>query len=250
MLPILMYHGLHADEHDDGHFEPVYSVRPDAFAAQLDWLKRNGRRTILLDALDQARDGDVVITFDDGDVSNARTALPLLAARGMVAEFMVTSDFIGTPGWLAEADIATLLDAGMGVQAHGRTHRFLEDLDETSMRAELADSRSRLQALGAPADAVALPGGRGGIRERDAAFAIGYRQVLTSIPGCNRRVDPGRLERIAVTRDLELDAFAALVDWKGVAPRLRVLHHATLALPKRVLGNARYAALRERLLRQ
>jgi len=250
MLPILMYHGLHAGERDDGHFEPVYSVHPDAFAAQLDWLARNGRRTIRLDAIERAREGDVVITFDDGDVSNVRVALPLLAARGMVAEFMVTSDFVGTPGWLAEADIATLLEAGMGVQAHGRSHRFLEDLDAASMRAELADSRERLRALGAKVCAVALPGGRGGARERDAAFDIGYRRMLTSIPGCNCRIDPGRLERVAITRDLDIDAFAALVAWKGMAPRLRALRHAALALPKRMLGNTRYAALRQRLLRR
>ena len=250
MLPVLMYHGLHARESDPGHFEPVYSVHPDAFAAQLDWLAHSGRRTIRLEALAQARDGDVVLSFDDGDVSNARVALPLLAERGMVAEFFVTSDFVDTPGWLARADIRALLDAGMGVQAHGRSHRFLEDLDVTAMRAELADSRERLQALGADVTALALPGGRGGARERDAAFELGYRHVLTSIPGCNRRIEAGRLERIAITRGLDLDAFAALVAWKGAAPRLRALRHAALGWPKRLLGNARYAALRQRLLRR
>lgn len=250
MLPILMYHGLHADEGDAGHFEPVYSVRPQAFAAQLDHLARSGRRTIRLDQLDQARDGDVVISFDDGDVSNVRVALPLLAERGMVAEFFVTSDFVGTPDWLAPADIATLVEAGMGVQAHGRSHRFLEDLDEAAMRAELADSRAFLQGLGAQASAVALPGGRGGARERRAALDIGYRQILTSIPGCNRRLDAAWLERIAITRALDPAGFAALVEWKGVAPRWLALRHALLALPKRALGNARYAALRQRLLRR
>lgn len=250
MLPVLMYHGLHTDAGDAGHFEPVYSVHPDAFAAQLDWLARSDRRTIRLDQLAQARDGDVVISFDDGDVSNVRVALPLLVRRGMVAEFFVTSDFIDTPGWLASGDITALLDAGMGVQTHGRSHRFLEDLDAASMRAELADSRDRLRALGAAVSAVALPGGRGGVRERDAALELGYRHALTSIPGCNRRIDVRWLERVAITRDLSLEAFAALVDWRGAAPRLLQLRHAALTLPKRVLGNARYAALRERLLRR
>lgn len=38
-LPVLMYHGLHADPGARGRFDAVYSVTPVAFARQMDWLR-------------------------------------------------------------------------------------------------------------------------------------------------------------------------------------------------------------------
>src|SRR6185437_12526268 len=145
-LPVLMYHGLHTGDADPGRFDPVYSVAPAEFARQLDWLCGHGFRSVRLDAPGHAADQPVVISFDDGDVSNFTVALPLLRERGMVAEFFITSDFIGQPGMLEVGNIRALADAGMGVQSHGRSHRFLEDLDEATMYAELLDSKARVEA--------------------------------------------------------------------------------------------------------
>jgi len=253
MLPVPMYHGLHADTGWRGRFDPVYSVRPDDFAAQLDWLVATGHRTVpAREALAShpAADRRVAISFDDGDVSNLEVALPLLQARGLTATFFVTSDFIGQPGMLAASDVRALADAGMEVGSHGRSHAFLADLDSDALRAELLDSRARLQDLtGREVASIALPGGRGGERERQAALAAGYRVLFGSVPGPNRHPHAdGWLERLPVTRGTSLERFAALVRWDGWEPRMARLRHAALALPKRVLGNRGYERLRERLL--
>lgn len=250
MLPILMYHGLHADPYAPGRYDPVYSVRPDDFARQLDWLLARDYRSVRLDdhADDAAR--KVVITFDDGDVSNLTTALPLLLERGMTAEFFITSDFLGQPGMLTPADVGTLSAAGMGVGSHGRSHAFLEDLDEADVIAELLESRRRLRKLtGQAVEAMALPGGRGGARERQLALALGYRHLLGSVPGPNRRTaSSGWWQRLAVTRSLSLPEFGALVRWQGLPPRIARARFLALALPKRMLGNDGYQRLRARLL--
>ncbi len=120
MLPVLMYHGLHADQNARGRYDPVYSLHPDDFARQLDWLLQSGHQTVHIDAgLSQAASSGtsrpVLITFDDGDVSNIEIALPLLVERGMVAEFFITSDFIGQPGMLSSQDVRSLSDVGMGI---------------------------------------------------------------------------------------------------------------------------------------
>lgn len=254
MLPILMYHGLHRDPASRGRFDAVYSVHPEQFARQLDWLLEHRHRTLRLDEADVAapsrEERRVVITFDDGDLSNVEIALPLLQQRGMVAEFFITSDFIGQPGMVSADDVRRLSAAGMGIGSHGRTHAFLQDLDTRELTAELDDSRGRLQAIcGRPIDSLALPGGRGGERELAAAQRIGYRHLLGSVPGPNRRPRAdGWLQRLSVTRDLSLDDFAALVQWRGLPPRWMQARHAALALPKRVLGNDGYQRLRERLL--
>lgn len=249
-LPVLMYHGLHAGDGGAGRFDPVYSVAPEDFAAQLDWLCANGYRSVRLGEVDNALAKRVVISFDDGDASNLDVALPLLRERRMVAEFFVTSDFIGQPGMLTVQGVRALADAGMGVQSHGRSHRFLEDLDDEAMYAELRDSKDRLEgASGAPVTAIAFPGGRGAGRERDAALGLGYRHVLGSVPGCNRGRRPHECyERIAITRGLPLADFAALVAWRGWRPRIARMRFRALRVPKRLLGNARYQRLRARLL--
>lgn len=251
-LPILMYHGLHREASSRGRFDPVYSVHPEMFARQLDWLVQQGHRAPLLeDALSGSGDArDVIITFDDGDVSNVEIALPLLLERGLRAEFFVTTDFIGQCGMLAPDDIRRLAAHGMGIGSHGRTHAFLSDLDTTDLMAELDDSRCRLQAIcGRPIDSLALPGGRGGERELNAAQRLGYRHLLGSVPGPNRRRrGDAWLQRLPVTRTLSLDDFAALVHWRGLPARWMQARHAALALPKRVLGNDGYQRLRERLL--
>ena len=250
-LPVLMYHGLHADARAPG-FDPVYSVRPRDFAQQLDWLCAHGYHSVRLDQLDRPLpDKSIVISFDDGDVSNRTVALPLLRARKMVAEFCITSDFIGRRGMVSANDVRALARAGMGVQSHGRTHRLLEDLDEPALHAELTISKHRLEALcDREVRAIALPGGRGGTRERDAARRVGYRLVLTSVPGVNRgaAVAHDCSERIAVTRDMQMEEFAALVQWRGLHPRMARLRYHALGFPKRLLGNARYERVRARLL--
>ncbi|MDI9240378.1 polysaccharide deacetylase family protein [Lysobacter sp. LF1] len=254
MLPILMYHGLHRDAASRGRFDAVYSVHPEMFARQLDWLVEHRQRSVLLDeAMAGAHHVDerhVIISFDDGDVSNVDVALPLLAERGLRAEFFITTDFIGQLGMLAPDDIRRLAAAGMGIGSHGRTHAFLQDLHTAALMAELDDSRARLQAIcGRPVDALALPGGRGGERELLAAQRLGYRHLLGSVPGPNRR--PRRdafLQRLPITRTLTLDDFAALVQWRGLPPRWMKARHAALQMPKRMLGNDGYQRLRERLL--
>lgn len=257
-LPVLMYHGLHADADSAGRYDRVYSVRPDHFAEQLDWLRDHGYRTLLPGANDVeplysdssgvAR--TVMITFDDGDVSNAEVALPLLRARDMAATFFITSDFINQPGMLDDAGLRALANAGMTIGGHGRSHLFLEDLQSSELDAELRDSRARLAALsGQAVEALALPGGRGDARERAAALAAGYHYLFGSVPGINRPPDGGGwLQRIAVTREMTLDTFADLVTWRGWRPRLARARYGALRLPKRVLGNARYQRLRDRLL--
>lgn len=245
---VLMYHGVHEDPSSPGVFSPRYSVSPGELADQLDWLAGNGFTTRLLTDAPRSA-SDVVLTFDDGDESWMSTALPLLAERGMVGEFCITSDFVGRPGMITAAQVRELVAAGMGVQSHARTHRPLAVLSPEELAEELTTSKQRLEEWsGGPVVAVALPGGRGGAREFRAARAAGYRLVLNSTPGPNRRPRENRyLQRIVVTRGVDLADFGQLVRWRGAAPRRLAARTVALELPKRVLGEERYSRLRQRV---
>ncbi len=246
-LPVLMYHGVHADAAARGRYDPVYSVHPVAFARQLDWLLEGGFHTVLPGQ--PPGDRQVLVTFDDGDASNIEVALPLLLERGMVAEFFITSGFIGQPGMLTAAEVRALADAGMGIGGHGRSHAMLDDLDIASLDAELSGSAALLaEVAGRPIRSLALPGGRGAAREYRAALAQGYRFLYGSVPGCNRAVGDDWQQRLAVRRGTSLAEFRALVLWQGWRPRFARARHYALRLPKQVLGNAGYERLRARLL--
>ena len=247
-LRILEYHGIHADPTGPGLYNSRYSVDVDEFARQLDWLRTHGFRTRLLD--DQPRSpNDVVLTFDDGDASAAAVALPLLAERGMVGEFFISSDLVDQPGYVTHRAIRELTDDGMGIQSHGRTHRQLSTLSSADAEDEAAASKDALeQWTGRPVSGLALPGGRGGHRELSITREVGYEFVLNSFPGINRHHrDSGYLHRVAVTRTTTLPEFVQLVRWRGpAAPRL-LLRTAALEVPKFLLGDSRYDRLRSRL---
>jgi len=251
MLPVLMYHGVHLGPDGPGFHDPVYSVRPHDFEQQLDWLVGHGYRSVLLRDLGARPPANcVVITFDDGDISNTRVALPALARRGMRAEFCITTDFIGRSGSLNEEQVRALAAAGMGVQSHGCTHRYLADLDEAELAFELRLSKQRLQSItGTEVTAIALPGGRGGERERDAAVRAGYWHFLNSAPGVNSNWKLCKyLQRLPITGDLTLDKFADLVQWRGLAPRVLRARYEALAQAKQMLGNRAYERWRERVV--
>jgi peptidoglycan/xylan/chitin deacetylase (PgdA/CDA1 family) len=68
------------------------------------------------------------------------------------------------------------------VGAHGTNHAALTDLEVRSARAEMADSKARLEAmLGAPVHHFAFPYGACGEREYSLARELGYRTATTSI---------------------------------------------------------------------
>ena len=233
----LMYHGIHDDAAAPGHFDPVYSVTATRFARQLDWITA------------QQSPERFHVTFDDGDISNVTAALPTLLEHGLRATFFITSGFVDRPGMLRRRDVRTLADAGMRIGAHGMSHGFLEDMDLDALRHELRDSKAALEdIIGREVDAMALPGGRGGARELDEALACGYRDLYGSRPGPDDdSAQPCWRNRVAITRELGDAKFAALANWSGPAARWARLRHGALAVPKRVLGNARYQRLRAAL---
>jgi peptidoglycan/xylan/chitin deacetylase (PgdA/CDA1 family) len=134
-VPVLYYHRVRALPADYAQWSPAakrrfitYDTLPQAFAAQLDWLKTFGYTTILPRDLAAYWDTGkplpirpVIITFDDGSHDWVKTVLPMLQARGMVAEFYLTLDAVKF-GNLTWKEARRLVRAGNGVGAHDVHH--------------------------------------------------------------------------------------------------------------------------------
>lgn len=112
--------------------------------------------------------------------------------------------------------VRALARAGMDVESHGRRHRVLKTLDDTTLEDELAGSRADLEAaLGRAIRAIAYPVGRSIAREariRDAITSAGYRIGLTNASGVNRvwplsmrgvwPMDPFDVRRLSTDRSM------------------------------------------------
>jgi peptidoglycan/xylan/chitin deacetylase (PgdA/CDA1 family) len=257
-LLVLMYHGIHESRAEHGRFDPRYSLEPRQFASQMNylgergvagWLPVSGEALVAPEA--PADRQMVLITFDDGDVSNLEKAMPMLQASGQAAVFFITQGFVGQRGMITPSGLRQLADAGMVIGSHGLSHRFLNTLSPAALAIELASSRDFLQQhIGRPVCLLSLPGGRGGQREIEAAHAAGYRSVLGSRPGNNVNTPAGGLiDRVVISRQTDSQAFEQLVRWQGAAVFRQCARYRVLGWPRRLLGDRGYDRLRRVLVR-
>lgn len=228
----------------------LYCVARDAFCGHMDALAEAGLRGA---ALGEARArGDartVAITFDDGCGSDWTEAAPILRERGFGATFFVIAGFLGRRGYMTPAQVRELAAAGFEVGSHSLTHRMLTELSPAEVEDELAGSRARLEELaGAPVVHLSCPHGRWSRAVVAAAQRAGYETVSTSQVGLNGPSTPAtRLRRIAVLRGTGGGELPRLARGEGLWRR--IARDAALDAGKRLLGEAGYAALRQRMLR-
>ncbi len=158
--------------------DPPASADPGEAAV---WVTKPRYREIL----DQIRGRDEVqLSFDDGNASDLRVGLPELLARDLRADFFVIVDLIGQPGYLSLDGLRELKAAGCGVGSHGLAHRAWRGLEVEALRAEVEDSKHRLEDwLGASVEHAACPFGAYDRRALRALRQAGYARVYTSDGG-------------------------------------------------------------------
>jgi peptidoglycan/xylan/chitin deacetylase (PgdA/CDA1 family) len=124
---------------------------------------------------------DVVLSFDDGNASDVRIALPALVDRGLTARFFVLAARLGRPGSLGSDEVLALAGAGMTVGTHGHSHVSWRTLDDTSAALELDDARRTIEeASGSPVREAACPFGEYDRRALARLASAGYDRVHTS----------------------------------------------------------------------
>jgi peptidoglycan/xylan/chitin deacetylase (PgdA/CDA1 family) len=127
---------------------------------------------------------DVLVTFDDGNVSDIEIALPALQARGMKAHFYIVSDFVGQKGFLSVNDVKTLQVAGMVIGNHGKRHRPWRGMAAGELREELVEAKDRLeQIITVRIHYAACPYGEYDRRVLTHLRECGYERVYTSDGG-------------------------------------------------------------------
>lgn len=150
----LCFHGIGTPERPLEKDEAQYWVGVDQFEELLGAIRRYP---------------SIRITFDDGNASDAKLALPALLRNNLSATFFVVAARLDQPGSLSSEDVRDLVRAGMAVGSHGLAHRPWRSADDDALRAEMA-------ASGLIADAAGVP-----VREAACPFGSYDRRVLTAL---------------------------------------------------------------------
>lgn len=215
---LLMYHDIAEAVGEVAPEHRPYVLAPEVFRAQM--------RAAAASQLESMRATDwvttaakperaLVITFDDGHVSNHDVALPILLECAIKATFFITAGRIGTGETMNWEQIRSLHKAGMEIGSHTLTHRPPSTLDDGELRYELTESRRILEdGLGAAVTSISSPTGFFNARMSSIAREVGYRCLCIGTIGLAREQgDPFALNRVAVKRSLAERQFRRLLNF-------------------------------------
>jgi peptidoglycan/xylan/chitin deacetylase (PgdA/CDA1 family) len=220
-------------------------VPPRNFKAQVGLLAARGYRGVTFtEAVLGEPSGKVVaVTFDDGYSSVHEIARPVLDRHGMPATVFVPTAHMdsgkpmrweGIDKWvggphehellpLSWEQVRSLAGAGWEIGSHTVSHPHLPALDDTRLRAELAESRQVCAEMtGVDCTSVAFPYGESDLRVQRAAEAAGY-SVAAALSTEQGEISAFARPRVSVYQIDGLRTFRV-----KVSPTLRRLHDSWL----------------------
>jgi peptidoglycan/xylan/chitin deacetylase (PgdA/CDA1 family) len=213
-VPILEYHDVAYVKNWP------WALLPGQFASEMAFLKEHDFHTVtLMQLYDAYKYGarlpsrPVVITFDDGHVSNYTIAYPILKKYGFVAtEFMVTKA-INKKGFLSAQQLLTMQNSGVfAIECHTVSHPHLAKVPLSRVRYEIEKSKEILtKLLGRPVLFFCYPYGSYNAKVVNEVKKAGYLMAVTSHFGYADPVADGgpfTLHRISIHEGLSLAKFA------------------------------------------
>ena len=233
-----MYHDVVEGSSD------VYAVTPDSFREQLDAVGRAPG------TMDELRDGDWLITFDDGG-SSALAAGEELARRSWRGHFFIATDLIGHHGYLDWDGVRAVAGMGHVIGSHSCSHPDrMAACSRDQLMAEWTGSAEVLaRELGAPVTCASVPGGLYSHEVGRTAAAAGYTTLFNSLPtqrlgsidGCTL------IGRYAIRRDTGTGEVAAVAAGRPL-PWARQRAAWNLRGAAKKIAGPRYEGLRRALL--
>ncbi len=247
-----MYHELELAGRPLCQSDPGYAryILPLAtFRRQMEWLKQSNFRGLSVSqALAYPAQPAVCITFDDGCETDLIAASPVLREFGFAATFYVTAGFLDNPGYMSSTQLRELDGQGLEIGCHSMTHGYLSDVGESDLKREIVDAKDRIeQIVGHKIEHFSCPGGRYNERALEMAQSAGFKTVANSEFHANTpATNPYQLGRVAMLRDLPIEAFRAICHDRGLWKKR--LSHQTRRVAQSLLGNRKYDRLRAVLL--
>lgn len=258
-IPILLYHRLipkaDAESGAVADDEMIWVCYDSEFKRQMDALAEHKWVTLSLDDYIAIRQGlakkppkALVLTFDDGYLSNYKYAFPVLRDNGQKATIFVVLEpdahtrkqIEGVDAFLTAEQMKTMSDHDIDIQSHTVTHRILTQLDDADVRFELAQSRKSIsQVTEKSVNHIAIPRAGYSRKVRKMVREAGYVTACCNAKGSSNGLsDPWALPRNVIERDMSVTDFMRSLEPRyGVA--LRIMGNIK-RIPER-LGGAVFA---------
>ncbi|HPN81029.1 MAG TPA: polysaccharide deacetylase family protein [bacterium] len=210
-VPIIIYHHIKDDYNSNSEADKNYTVTVANFRAQLDYLVERGFAPILISDIARYFAGDfkwpdkpIVITFDDGLISQYQSAWPILRERGFKATFFIFTNPIGkNDNYFNWEQINELAEAGSEIGSHGHYHLFWDKITDQELRQEIIASKEMIEAkIGRPVIAAAYPFGQSSDQATQALKDAGYLVARDIVNGrSHQSAELFKLKAYFVTND-------------------------------------------------
>jgi peptidoglycan/xylan/chitin deacetylase (PgdA/CDA1 family) len=182
---VLLYHRF-----DEDRFTTT-TTSSAQFEQHMAYLKSHGYIVISMDQLADCVEGKrtvpekaVVITIDDGFISEYDKAIPILQKYRYPFCIFVFTRAVGVRGYVSWPQLKRIESLGGVVGCHTHTHPRLINLPEREMIPETVGSKELMERnLGHKVRYFAYPYGQYDEKVREIARRAGFRLMLTSDPG-------------------------------------------------------------------
>lgn len=194
-VPILLYHHITTDEFSAE--ESVSLISPSDFRLHMTAIRVHFNPISLRDYYNYVMcedgsvdipDNPIVVTFDDGYLSNYEIAYPILKELGIPATIFVVTDTVGAVAGEGKVNNShftweqarEMEDSGLiEIQSHTVNHMRMTGLDHDGMVRQLRKSKYDVERnLGRECDMIAYPYGDYNEEIKTAARAAGYKMQL------------------------------------------------------------------------
>jgi peptidoglycan/xylan/chitin deacetylase (PgdA/CDA1 family) len=227
-VPVLMYHVINPPIPSAPY--PGLYVPKAEFADQMRALKTAGWHAVTMDQLAAywtrgvplPPGKPIVLTFDNGYVSQYTNALPVLRRLGWVGvENIQLTGLPPSQGGLSEGQVRALIKAGWELDTQGMSHADLITLGPASLHYQVAIARQMLRRrYGVPVNWFAYPSGHYNATVIRALKAAGFVGSETVVPGwASPHEGRFRLPRLRVLGGTSPEALLAqIAAARGAAP--------------------------------
>ena len=169
-VPVLCYHQIRDWRASDSKSAKDYIIPVASFKEQMQILADSGYHTILPDQLyaylttgAPLPKKPVMLTFDDGDLDQYETAVPILDKLGFKGAFFIMTVAIGRHGkqpYMDKAQIKELSDKGHTIGAHTWDHHNVKKYQGDDWKIQIEEPKAKLEAIiGKPVKYFAYPFG-------------------------------------------------------------------------------------------
>lgn len=176
----LLYHEV-IDEYSESGFQNkdnlAYMHKKEVFLKHIEIFKN------YVNSAEKLNVDQFLFTFDDGGISNLKSA-KILEENELKGLYFITTNRIGTKGFLSENDILKLHQSGHQIGSHSHTHPMIfRSLTFDQMLDEWKTSKAILEEiLGEEITHCSVPGGDADEKTYETASAAGFKYIFDSEP--------------------------------------------------------------------